>query len=109
MAAFSVHASWIAESEVAEDTVRKVSQAFRPDDEALCTWVDQNEPRRFFVSFDVDSNSYAAAARECLAAIAAVTEIEPRLGTPEEVGATDDGGHLVVSADDFEELQQQPD
>ena len=26
-------------------------------------WVDQAEPRRFLVSFDVESDSYAAAAR----------------------------------------------
>jgi hypothetical protein len=29
-------------------------------------WVDQAEPRRFLVSFDVESDSYDAAARECL-------------------------------------------
>src|SRR5262245_16886169 len=29
-------------------------------------WVDQAEPRRFLVSFDVESDSYAAAARERL-------------------------------------------
>ena len=51
-------------------------------------WVDQAEPRRFLVSFDVESESYAAAARECLTSVAAVPEIEPRLGTLEEVGAT---------------------
>lgn len=68
-------------------------------------WVDQAEPRRFLVSFDVESDSYAAAARECLTSVAAVPEIEARLGTPEEVGATDEAGYLVVGADDFEELR----
>jgi hypothetical protein len=68
-------------------------------------WVDQAEPRRFLVSFDVESDSYAAAARECLTSVAAVPEIEPRLGTLEEVGATDEAGYLVVGADDFEELR----
>jgi hypothetical protein len=52
--------------------------------------VDQAEPRRFLVSFDVESDSYAAAAGECLTSVAAVPEIEPRLGTVEEVGATDE-------------------
>ncbi len=32
-------------------------------------------------------------------------EIEPRLGTFEEVGATDEAGYLVVGADDCEELR----
>src|ERR1700730_10885665 len=41
-------------------------------------WVDQAEPRRFLVSFDVESDSHAAAARECLTSVAAVPEIEPR-------------------------------
>jgi len=68
-------------------------------------WVDQAEPRRFLVSFDVESDSYAAAAGECLTSVAAVPEIEPRLGTLEEVGATDEAGYLVVGADDFEELR----
>jgi hypothetical protein len=48
-------------------------------------WVDQAEPRRLLVSFDVESDSYAAAAGECLTSVAAVPEIEPRLGTLEEV------------------------
>ena len=72
-------------------------------------WVDQAEPRRFLVSFDVQSDSYAAAARECLTSVAAVHEIEPRLGTLEEVGATDEAGYLVVGADDFEELRHPAD
>ena len=66
--------------------------------------VDQAEPRRFLVSFDVESDSYAAAG-ECLTSVAAVPEIEPRLGTLEEVGATDEAGYLAVGADDFEELR----
>ncbi len=68
-------------------------------------WVDRAEPRRFLVSFDVESDSYAAAAGECLTSGAAVPEIEPRLGTLEEVGATDEAGYLVVGADDFEDLR----
>ena len=68
------------------------------------SWVDQAEPRRFLVSFDVESDSYAAAAREYPTSVEAVPEIEPRLGTLEEVGATDEAGYLVVGADDFEEL-----
>ena len=104
MATFSVHASWLSESDVPEDAVLKVNETFRPDDEALCTWVDQAEPRRFVVSFDVESATYATAARECLTAVTAVPQIEPRLGTLEEVGATDEEGYLVVGADDFEEL-----
>jgi hypothetical protein len=72
-------------------------------------WVDRAEPRRFLVSFDVESDSYAAAARECLTSVAAVPEIEPRLGTLEEVGATDEAGYLVVEADDFEELRHPAD
>jgi hypothetical protein len=47
-------------------------------------WVDQAEPRRLSVSFDVESDSYAAATGECLTSVAAVPEIEPRLGTLEE-------------------------
>jgi hypothetical protein len=105
VATFSVHASWISESEVAEDSVLKINQTFRPDDEALCTWVDEAEPRRFLVSFNVESDSYATAARECFVVVAAVRQIDPRLGTLEEVGATDDGGYLVVRAEDFGELQ----
>ena len=72
-------------------------------------WVDQAEPRRFLVSFDVERDSYAAAARECLTPVAAVPEIEPRLGTLEEAGATDEAGYLVVGADDFEELRHPAD
>ena len=71
--------------------------------------VDQAEPRRFLVSFDVESDSYAAAARECLTSVAAVPGIEPRLGTLEEVGAADEAGYLVVGADDFEELRHPAD
>ena len=67
--------------------------------------MDQAEPRRFLVSFDVESDSYAAAAGECLTSVAAVPEIEPRLGTLEEVGATDEAGYLGVGADDFAELR----
>jgi hypothetical protein len=52
-------------------------------------WVDQAGPRRFLVSFDAESDSYAAAG-ECLTSVAAVPEIEPRLGTLAEVGATDE-------------------
>src|SRR5216683_2384323 len=72
-------------------------------------WVDQAEPRRFLVSFDVESDSYAAAARECLTSVAAVPEIEPRPGTLEEVGATDEAGYLVVGTDDFDELRHPAD
>jgi len=53
-------------------------------------WVAQAEPRRFLVSFDVASDSYAAAAGACLTSAAAVPEIESRLGTLEEVRATDE-------------------
>jgi hypothetical protein len=67
-------------------------------------WADQADPRRFVVSSDVESDSYATAG-ECLASVAAVPEIEPRLGTLEEVGATDQAVYLVVGADDFEELR----
>ena len=69
--------------------------------------MDQAEPRRFLVSFDVESDSYAAAARECLTS--GGSRIEPRLGTLEEVGATDEAGYLVVGADDFEELRHPAD
>lgn len=72
-------------------------------------WVDQAEPRRFLVSFDVESDSYAAAAGECLTSVAAVPEIEPRLGTVEEAGATDEAGYLVGGAGDFEELRHPAD
>lgn len=105
VATFNVQASWIADSEVADDAVLNVNKTFRPDDEALCTWVDRAEPRRFLVSFDVESDNYATAARECLTVVAEVSQIEPRIGTLEEVGATDEEGYLVVGADDFEELQ----
>jgi hypothetical protein len=44
-------------------------------------WVDHAERRRFLVSFDVESDSYDAAAGKCLSSVAAVPEIEPRLGT----------------------------
>lgn len=71
--------------------------------------MDQAEPRRFLMSFDVESDSYAAAAREYLRSVAAVPEIEPRLGTLEEVGATDEAGYLVAGADDFEELRHPAD
>lgn len=37
-------------------------------------------------------------------AVAGVPQIEPCLGTLEEVEATDEEGYLVVSADDVEEL-----
>lgn len=72
-------------------------------------WVDQAESRRFLVSFDVESDSYAATARECLTSVAAVPEIEPRPNTLEEVGATDEAGYLVVGAYDFEELRHTAD
>jgi hypothetical protein len=72
-------------------------------------WVDQAGPRRFVMSFDVESDSYAAAARECLTSVAAVPEIEPRLGALDEVGATDEAGYLVVGAGDFEELRHPSD
>ncbi len=71
--------------------------------------VDQAEPRRFLVSFGIESDSYAAAARECLTSVAAVPEIEPRLGTLEEVGAADEAGYPVVGADDLEELRHPAD
>lgn len=103
---FSVHASWLGESDVPDESVLKVYQNFRPDDEALCAWVDRAEPRRFLVSFDVETATHAAAARKCLTIVAAAPQIEPRLGILEEVGATDDEGYLVVGADDFEELRQ---
>jgi hypothetical protein len=48
-------------------------------------WVDQAEHRRFLVSFDIESGG-------CLTSVAAVPEIEPRPGTLEEVGATDEAG-----------------
>ena len=104
MATFGVHASWRSESDVPDDAVLMVNEIFSPDDEDLCTWVDQAEPRRIVVTFDVESATYATAALECLTAVAGVPKIEPRLGTLEEVGATDEEGYLVVSADDFEEL-----
>ena len=72
-------------------------------------WVDQAEPRRFLVSFDAESDSYAAAAGECLTSVAAVLAMEPRLGALEEVGATDEAGYLVVGADDFEGLRHPTD
>ena len=50
-------------------------------------WVEHAESRRFPVSFDVESDSDAAA-RECLPSVAAIPEIEPRLD--------DEPGHLVV-------------
>ena len=105
VATYSVHASWLSDSHVPDEAVQKVSQTFRPDDEALCTWVDEAEPRRFLLSFDVESANYAAAVRDCLITVAAVPQIEPRLGALEEVGATDEEGYLVVGADDFEELR----
>ena len=67
--------------------------------------MDQAGPRRFLVSSGVESDSYAAAG-ECLTSVAAVPGIEPRPGTLEEVGATDEAGYLVVGADDLEELRQ---
>ena len=67
-------------------------------------WVDQAEPRRFLVSFDVESDSYAGAARECLTSFGGSRD-RPRLGTLEEVGATDEAGYGVVGADGFEELR----
>jgi hypothetical protein len=100
-----VHASWLSDSDVPEDAVLRVNETFRPNDEALCTWVDQAEPRRFLVSYDVESANYATAARECLTTVASVPQIEPRLGALEEVGATDEEGYLVVAVDDFEDLR----
>ena len=71
--------------------------------------MDQAEPRRFIVSSGVESDSHAAAARECLTSVAAVPEIEPRLGALDEVGATDEAGYLVAGADDFEDLRHPAD
>jgi hypothetical protein len=68
-------------------------------------WVDQAGARRFLVSFDVESDSYAAAARELPYVLRSGSRDRPRLGTLEEVGATDEAGYGVVGADDFEELQ----
>ena len=70
--------------------------------------VDQAEPRRFLVSFDVESDSYAAAG-EHLTSAAAVPEIEPRPGTLGEAGATDEAGYPAVGADDFKELRHPAD
>jgi hypothetical protein len=69
---------------------------------------DQAQPRRFPGSSDAQSDSYTAAG-ECLTSVAAVPEIEPRLGTPEEAGATDEAGYLVAGADDLEKLRHPAD
>lgn len=89
---------------MADDAVLNVNQSFRPEDEDLCTWVDQAEPRQFNVSFSVESETYASAVHECLSAVAAVPQIEPRVGTLKEVGAMDEEGGVVVPASDVEEL-----
>lgn len=105
VAAFSVHGSWISDSQVTEDHVLNANENFRRGDEELCTWVDQAEPRRFVVSFNVEGDNYADAARECLTIVSAVTQIEPRVGILDEIGAADEEGYLVVRAEDFDELQ----
>jgi hypothetical protein len=104
VATFTVRASWISDAVVADDAVLNVNRSFRPEDENLCTWVDQAEPRHFHVSFSVESEAYATAVRECLSAVAAVPQIEPRVGTLKEVGAMDEEGGVVVPASDLEEL-----
>lgn len=105
MAVFSVHASWLSGSDVPDDAALKINETLRPDDDDLCAWVDEAEPRRFLVSFDVETTDYTAAARECLIQVAVVLQIEPRLGALEGVGATDEEGYLVVSADDLDALR----
>jgi hypothetical protein len=86
---------------VADDAVLNVNRSFRPEDEDLCTWVDQAEPRHFLVSFTVESQTYVTAVRECLSAVAAVPRIEPRVGALKEVGAMDEEGGVVVPAGDL--------
>ena len=56
-------------------------------------WVDQAEPRRFLVSL-----TYRATATPPQASALGPSrraEVEPCLGTLEEVGATGEGGYLV--------------
>ena len=83
---------------MADDAVLNVNRSFRPEDEDQCTWVDQAEPQHFLVSFNVESETYASAVRECLSAVAAVPQIEPRVGTLKEVGAMNEEGGVVVPA-----------
>jgi hypothetical protein len=59
-------------------------------------WVDQAEPRRFLVSCDVQSDSYAAPRASAFRSVAAVPDIEPRLGILEEVGATDEASYSAL-------------
>lgn len=89
---------------MADDAVLNVNRSFRPEDEDLCTWVDRAEPRPFLVSFSIESVTYASAVRECLSAVAAVPQIEPRVGTLKEVGGMDEEGGVVVPAGELDDL-----
>lgn len=57
------------------------------------------------MSLDVQAASYVDAAQQCLGLVSEVADLEPRVGSLEEVGATDEEGYLVVGPEGFEKLR----
>lgn len=105
MRIFSVHASWRSSGAVDADAALNVNRIFRREDETLCAWIDEKDAHRFLVSFDLQAADYVDAAKQCLGLASEVVDLEPRVGSLEEVGATDEEGYLVIGPEDFDELE----
>lgn len=104
MGIFSVHALWRSKVAVPADAALNVNRMFRREDKTLCAWVDEKDAHRFLVSFDLQAANYFDGAQQCLGLVNEVVDLEPRVGSLEEVGAADEVGYLVVGPEDFDEL-----
>jgi hypothetical protein len=87
---FAVHADWCSPDAVGDETLLRISSAFRPTDEGVCLLVAPGRPTILSLDLDVeaiDAESALGVGREAIAEAAALGALA---GAPERVVAMTD-------------------
>ncbi len=87
-----MHAVWTAREPIPEAVLARVLAQFRPDDEWLCAWVDEQDSHKLVISFDLMAPSYEEAARACTLAVAPVAQLGGLDWQLSQVGASTEEG-----------------
>lgn len=97
---FAVYGEWDCGRTVASDDISAVVHAFRPNDDSVCVWTDEDRPSVLQISLDIGADSPERAIADGRAATTDAAVGGKLTGKAIRVAAMTESGQWVWTPDD---------
>jgi hypothetical protein len=89
---YTIDVRWACGQPAHADAEHAFGAAFRPHDDDICVWLDEEDPSTLRVEFDVDADDYGLAIQRALREVRLAASSAGLSGGPTEVTAMTEEG-----------------